>query len=420
MLGKAFHLSGVLLSTALINRTLGPEARGILAEMQTWVALFAVVACLSLDTAIYHLADRERHKFSDIEFCSGVMQISVIVSLIASLLMAIIFWGVAQYVSDQSREHYLALVFLLVSTMVLVNLLTMMQARGKAKLAALSNAVVGACSALLALWAYLLSHLTLHFAIALLFISNFVAILVILIGEREHIRLHPFAPKMFFSKLISVGLKQHLATISTFSYMKLNQLILFNYVGAKETGYYAVALNLAFACGILFGVLQSALYPRVIHHKDDAEITIRVMRIMIYGGGFFTLMLIFSSTVLVQIYAGSGFEKAVTLFCILMIGVLILSLSSMMAPLFIKHGAFRQMVISAIALGGTSVFLNLYLVPRYQAMGAAYATALTSAIGFSMALYLFWHVSGKSPMPVFMPRFTDEAMIIKQWLFNGE
>lgn len=420
LLGKMISLFGGLLSVALVNRALGPDVRGILAEMQTWVTLFVVVAGLSLDTAIYHLADRERHKFSDIEFVSGVLKISLLMSFVASLLMAFVFWGAARYVSEQSREYYIALAFLLVSTMLLANLLTMAQARGKAKLAALSGAVVGIFSSLFALWAYLLGHLTLHFAIFLLSASNFVAIFVILAGEREQIRLRPFATRDFFLKLISVGLKQHLATISCFLYMKANQLILFNYVGAKETGQYAVALNLAFSCAILFGVLQSALYPRVIHHKDDAEITIRVMRVMLYAGGAFTLMLIFSSTILIQIYAGSGYEEAAPLFSILMVGVLILSLSSMTAPLCIKHGAFTQLVISAVVLGCASILLNLYLVPSYQAMGAAYATTLTAIMGFLMVLYMFWKIAGKSPMPLFMPSFTSEAMLIKQWLFNGK
>ena len=129
-------------------------------------------------------------------------------------------------------------------------------------------------------------------------------------------------------------------------------------------------------------------------------------------------MLIISSTVLIHIYAGSGYEEAVPLFCILIVGVSILSLSSMMAPLFIKHGAFTPMVFSAIALGGASVLLNLYLVPRYHAVGAAYATTVTAIMGFCMVLYIFWRISRKSPMSVFMPRFKDEAIYIKQWLFD--
>lgn len=418
LLGKVFSLSGMLLSISLVNRALGPDARGVLAEMQTWVAMFAVLVGLSLDTAIYHLADRERHKFDDIDFCSGVLHLSLFLSIVASLLMATIFWGAAHYVSNQSREHYVALAFLLLSTMLLANLLTMVQVRGKARLVALSGATIGVFSALFTLLAYLLGCLTLPFAVFLVSTPNFVAIVVILIAERKNIRLRLSVPMIFFSKLISVGLKQHLATISTFLYMKLNQLILFNYAGAEATGYYSVALNLAFSCGVLFAVLQSALYPRVIHHKDDAEITIRVMRVMIYGGGIFTLLLILSSSVLIRIYAGSGYKEAVSLFSILIIAVSILSLSSMMAPLFIKHGAFTQMVISAIILGGASVSLNLYLVPRYHAMGAAYATTLVAVMGFSMVLYIFWRISGKSPMPVFMPRFSGEWNYLKQFFLT--
>jgi hypothetical protein len=43
------------ITAAMINRSLGPSLRGVYAEMQTWMGLFAVLFGISMDTAIYHL-----------------------------------------------------------------------------------------------------------------------------------------------------------------------------------------------------------------------------------------------------------------------------------------------------------------------------------------------------------------------------
>jgi len=55
---KTVAVAAGLFTAALINRSLGPSLRGVYAEMQTWVGLFAVLFGLSMDTAIYHIANR--------------------------------------------------------------------------------------------------------------------------------------------------------------------------------------------------------------------------------------------------------------------------------------------------------------------------------------------------------------------------
>ncbi len=54
-----------LLTAAMINRALGPSGRGVYAEMQTWVGLFAVLFGMSMDTAIYHFANRSLYGNND-------------------------------------------------------------------------------------------------------------------------------------------------------------------------------------------------------------------------------------------------------------------------------------------------------------------------------------------------------------------
>jgi len=146
---------------------------------------------------------------------------------------------------------------------------------------------------------------------------------------------------------------------------------------------------------------QTVLYPRVIHAMDDYEVTIRSLRWGFYGWGVIVfLMLLFAKPILL-LYAGSRFLPSVNNFRVLMVAAWFLPLSSILAPYYVKAGAFGLASISAMFLGIISICLNMLLVPRYADVGASLATALTCLIGFCAVLLFLWHLSQRNPLVVF-------------------
>jgi PST family polysaccharide transporter len=188
------------------------------------------------------------------------------------------------------------------------------------------------------------------------------------------------------------------ATVATFLYMKLNQVLVFRMSGAQEAGLFAAALNLSFAFAFIPTTFQNALYPRVIHGADDFEVTVRALRLGFYGWGAATLALAALAEPILLVYGGGEFRGAATVFRVLLLSSWLLPLSSFIAPYLIKAGAFGLASASAVALGAISVGLNLLLIPRHAGLGAALATALTCAAGFAMALALLRHVAGRNPL----------------------
>ena len=213
--------------------------------------------------------------------------------------------------------------------------------------------------------------------------------------------------------MISAGFKQHIATIATFVYTKINQLIVFKYCGESSAGMFAVALSAAFYLMFIPMTFQTVLYPRVIHATDDYEITIRSLRWGFYGWGAIVFLMILFAKPILLLYAGSSFLPSVNNFRILMIAAWFLPLSSILAPYYIKRGAFGLASISAVLLGIGSMGLNIVLVPRYADIGASLATALTCFIGFCMVLVFLWHLSQKNPLVIFNPNFKKEFLSIK-------
>jgi O-antigen/teichoic acid export membrane protein len=218
--------------------------------------------------------------------------------------------------------------------------------------------------------------------------------------------------------LITAGMKQHIATLSTFIYTRVNQLIVFRYCGESETGFFSVALNLAFALIFIPETFRTALYPRVIHSDDDYDVTVRALRIGFYVWGGIVIFTILLARPLLLMYGGDKFLPSVNTFRILMIAGWFLPLSSLFAPYCAKKGAFGIASFLAAVLGIIGIGINLLLVPRYASRGAALSTALVCLIGFGKTIIFMHYLSKKNPLVIFMPDFKKEINFIRQLYFK--
>jgi len=164
---------------------------------------------------------------------------------------------------------------------------------------------------------------------------------------------------------------------------------------------------------------QTTLYPRVIQGADEYEITIRSLRLGFYlWGGIIMLMLLFARPILL-IYAGNQFSDSISSFRVLMVAAWFLPLSSLVAPYYVKRGAFGLASLSAICLGFISIGLNMYLVKKYAIIGASSATALSCLIGFCMVLLFLGYLSKKNPLSAFYPDFRRELTWLRINLLRG-
>jgi len=261
--------------------------------------------------------------------------------------------------------------------------------------------------------AYLSGFLTLPFIFWSMVILQMAGlVLVLALARKSRLLSGRFSKEM--AKIIwSAGLKQHVATISTFVYMKINQLILFRYCGEAETGVFSVSLTIALALMFIPQTFQTVLYPRVIHRADDYEVTVRALRVGFYVWGLVVLTIMLLAKPILLVYGGASFLPSVNLLRILLVGVWFLPLSALVAPYYVKMGAFGLASTSAVILGVLSMALNFILVPRYAAAGAALATSITCLSGFGLVLGLLFLISKKNPLVLFIPYLARELRGLK-------
>lgn len=414
MLGsKTVAMSAGFITGAMINRALGPSGRGIYAEMQTWVGLFAVLFGMSMDTAIYHFANKSLYGPDDRSRWMTTFSLSLTYGLFAMGALSIFVLGWPEQVSSETFKYLILLDILLIATILTGNLIIFLQAMGDIKYSGVIGVVQGVTNILVVGYAYWVDSLDIKIVLISILIIQGITFLLLLAKFRGNNLLSGRFSKNLAKGMIVAGFKQHIATIATFVYTKINQLIVFRYCGESSAGIFAVSLSIAFYLMFIPMTFQTVLYPRVIHATDDYEITIRSLRWGFYGWGAVVFLMILFAKPILLLYAGSNFLPSVNNFRILMVAAWFLPLSSILAPYYIKAGAFGLASISAVLLGIISMGLNILLVPRYADIGASLATALTCFIGFCMVLVFLWYLSQKNPLVIFNPNFKKEFLSLK-------
>jgi PST family polysaccharide transporter len=410
---RIVQISAGLLMGALINRSLGPAGRGIYAEVLTWVGLFLMVFGLSIDTAIYHLANREVYGDDDASRFTTILWLSLGYSLLAVLGLTLLVHTRPDLVSASMANHVFLLALWILVTLPATTLLVFFQAGGNIKAAAIIGIVQFLVQLPFIVVSYLGGFLTLPVILWSMVIMQ-AAALVLLLALAGKGRLISGSFSWEMAKTIwSAGLKQHVATVSTFVYLKINQLILFKYCGEADTGVFSVALAIALALMFVPQTFQTVLYPRVIHAADDYEVTVRALRVGFYVWGLAILVILLLAKPLLLIYGGPRFLPSVNLLRILLVAVWFLPLSSFVAPYYVKAGAFGLAAVSAIILGIFSIALNFLLIPKFAALGAALATSITCLTGFGLAMGLLFLISKKNPLVLFIPALGRELKGLK-------
>jgi O-antigen/teichoic acid export membrane protein len=124
MLGsKTVVMAAGFITAAMINRALGPSGRGIYAEMQTWIGLFAVLFGMSMDTAIYHFANRSLYGTNDRSRFITTFALSLVYGLLALGAFTLFVLGWPQQVSSETFKYLILLEVLLIATVLTGNLI---------------------------------------------------------------------------------------------------------------------------------------------------------------------------------------------------------------------------------------------------------------------------------------------------------
>ncbi len=368
----------------IIARALGPGAKG---ELQIATFLFALLGLfvgLGFERAIIFYLGSGKYNLRQIWFnCFTFLVLTIVVVGVLWLPLA----HLLQPILKQIRYGLLLLVFLIVPFDRLLSLqLGIFNGMGeirKGNLFSLFRTVIFA--GMVAMFAYWLIPKSDGVIYAYIF-SFMLAALAVFIYWSRNLRLWPgfrFDPKLI-KDFFQYSIKGQIGNITSLLASRLDLLIMNYYLGKAAAGVYSVAINFSDLLMFLPFILAYVVFPHAARRNAEEGwlLTQRTSRISLFISLIIAVFIAGLAPIAIPILFSSDFMGALQPLWILLVGVMFLSTFRIAASGISGLGHPLIFSVCTIITVATSLVLNLILVPRYQAHGAALASAISYFLGF--------------------------------------
>ncbi len=400
-----------LLSSILIARALGPGGTGVYTLATLFPLLIITFANLGLGPAtVYYVA---QGKYSLREALGNNTVMSAMVGAVASLIGLSVAILVQGSIFPGVALSYLVLALMLVPTNLFsqqyVNQILLGARRIKA-----FNAISLADKFLFLLFVFVATvglGLGVGGAIAASVLSSALLCLLLFLWLRRiaggvRFRLN-FA---YVRDTLGYGVKAHLGNIIGFLNYRIEVFLLGAFLPATAVGFYAVAVGLAEKLWFVSESASVVLFPTVSAEKDERErkaftplVSRNILLITAIGA---TALFFLSRWVIVLLYS-EQYLPTVQLFRILLPGIVSLSASRVLANDIAGRGKpLLNTYVGAIGVV-VQVGLNLAWIPRFGAVGSAWATTIAYLIILVVRLWVYMRLSGNSLVRVILPQSSD-------------
>lgn len=162
-------------------------------------------------------------------------------------------------------------------------------------------------------------------------------------------------------------------------YMRIDQVMLGEMTDSREVGIYSVAVRLSEIPYILPSSIVSAWLPGIVEaHKHDERLfeerLQRLYNVMAFIGYCVAIPTLFLAGPVVRIAFGPAYERAAPMLVVLSFATIFVNLGIARSAFLTAMNWPKTHLATVFAGAVLNVVLNLYLIPRYGGLGAAWAS----------------------------------------------
>ncbi|MER5326611.1 oligosaccharide flippase family protein [Streptosporangium roseum] len=388
----------------LIARAIQPEGRGIYSVIATTALTAIVLGHLSVEKSqIYLWTDQTRHR--------ALIANSLVLGLTLGTVTAVIGVALMTVGAMPTTSPLLALALLTVPFGVAATNL-----RGIASLQSRIDIVnrgtvataLAQCLPLLVFTA--IGQVTVT-SVIVCWVISIVLPFVLLVRS---IRPRPLRMEGALAcRQIALGSRYHLGLVAFYLLMTVDVLLLNAMDSATAVGIYTVAVTMLSLTCIPAESITRVVLPRQAHgdiHQAE-QITARALRLNLALSSAFIGALAVVSPVLIPLVYGRSFAGSVTPLLALAPGMVALSLIRPVEQYLVRLGRPISMTLVAVGALTANVLLNLALIPRWGALGAALAS--TAAYILMALIEVSWFArSARIPLRALLPRLADVRAVL--------
>jgi len=407
---KVYWMLGGMVTTVITARVLGPEGRGVIAAVMSWVALFVTFGHFSLSNVIvYLLGGEDRDRLLPI-VAGSVLALTALITLLGWAIGAVMFLATRGRVFQHIPPLVLAIAFaglpLLLwmengnSLLIILGdlkRLNVAQAAGTTIGILLVSVMVGVLKGgvAVALTATLISYIV----VVGLGLQRIVA------SIRASSR--PLAvSRAVLRQLVSGGLRLHLAAISTFFFTNIAVILLNQFRPVAEAGFFQLTMQLTLAMQVVPMAIAIVAYSIVTRDGADAawrEHRMLILQTLLYSAVAAVIAYV-AAPIAIPLLAGRAFLPAVPVFRIVALSIFGMGLMAVMAPQWIARGYFLRVAMVSVFAALVGVAGNYLLIPRYGMAACAWVMVASYTIHFvANAVFAFWIERRARVVPVLEP-----------------
>lgn len=363
-----------LVTLILTARWLGPDGRGVVVVIMTWVTLVAGIAHLSIGQVLVHRAANEKDEEWVGAALSAVALITAAGTVIGWLAVGLLYVGFNErlFAGIPAAGLMLGLAALpffiweqygsaLLS--ILGRLRTYNIAQIVGRTVGLILLVVSIRLLRLGIYGFLIA-----FVAAQMLVSSAGAV-ALLRYARGRIR----GGLNTLGKLVQDGVKLHLNAIGVLLFSGVDILMLQYFKGPAEAAIFQLPMQIFLAMLLVPQAAQLALQARVASRtraefwREHRAVLAYVIGGMTFGAAILWLL----APWIVQLIGSHRFDQSVPVLRILLVGAPCACFNTLMAIQWIMRGYFYRASLITVATGLLNCLINLVLIPPYGALGAA-------------------------------------------------
>jgi len=373
----------------LVARYLGPDNFGLLNYAISFAGLFTSFANLGLDSIVI----RELVKTPDKKdiILGTVFRLRLMGSFITILLVSITAFLIKE------PTFNLLLIVIIASATIFQSIGVVeqfFQSRVEAKFNVIAQSSSFFIAALLKVLIVFLNKPLIYFAVVQSIESLFLAIGYYFVYRKNNLTISTWKyDSTVAQSLLKDSWPLVLSGVVIAIYMKIDQVMIKNFMEIKEVGYYAAAVKLCEAWYFIPMAVSTSVFPAIVNAKQTSEKLYlnRLQKLYDFLAAIAIIIAIpvtFLSGFIIDILFGPKFQPAASVLTIyIWAGVAtflgVASSQYLIAENLTKLSFYRTLIGMII-----NVILNLYLIPVYGINGAAIATLIsyslaTLSIGFT-------------------------------------
>lgn len=358
----------------LLARSLGPLGKGEYAFIQQFVGILAVVLNFGLPTSnVYFVASK---KISPQTAFANSVLLMLPTTLLSAVLTGIFFISPFHGQLNFTWPLFIASVLLFMTTALFGWLNAVLIGKHGLKPQGVATTVQSVVLILGVIAIGLLGHVSVVGMLYVAVISQFAGVATLYFFDPTAASLTAVHLREFTS-MVRYSLGAYAIDVASFLHLRLDVLVLGWLSTSSEVGIYSVAVSFAEVMRYMPVIISSAFFAEIANYDNHEQelrtaILSRLNMAMSVGLaiGFFVLL-----PLVLPLLFGAPFKPSVLVAFVLLPGVLAMSLTEIPGTLlFAREQLYWKLAAVMVVV---NIALNIVLVPRFSALGAATASSAT-------------------------------------------